>query len=144
MNVYLDTSVVLRVLLGQPDALPMWGKWEKAYSSRLWRVEALRTIERLRLTGALVDAESGKLRQAVERVHATLHLVAIAEDVLQRTEEGFPVVVGTLDGIHLATALLLRRTVPIRHFLTHDSQLGEAARVLGFDVLGVPPQAPPN
>jgi hypothetical protein len=50
MTVYLDTSVVLRVLFREPNPLDMWGKWEKAVSSSLWRVEALRTVDRLRLS----------------------------------------------------------------------------------------------
>jgi predicted nucleic acid-binding protein len=50
MTVYVDTSVVLRVLLREPNPVRIWGQWNKAYSSALWRVEALRTVDRLRLT----------------------------------------------------------------------------------------------
>jgi hypothetical protein len=37
MIVYVDTSVVLRILLHEPNPLGIWGKWNKAYSSALWR-----------------------------------------------------------------------------------------------------------
>jgi predicted nucleic acid-binding protein len=50
MTVYVDTSVVVRVLLREPNPVQIWGQWNKAYSSALWRVEALRTADRLRLT----------------------------------------------------------------------------------------------
>ena len=55
----------------------------------------------------------------------------------QRASETFPTVVGTLDAIHLATALAVREVEPIDLLLTHDAQLGTAARSLGFSVLGV-------
>ncbi len=42
-GVYVDTSVVLRVLLHEPNSVGIWGQWNKAYSSALWRVEALLT-----------------------------------------------------------------------------------------------------
>jgi len=48
MTVYVDTSVVLRILLHEPNPVTIWGQWSKAYSSALWRVEALRTVDRLR------------------------------------------------------------------------------------------------
>jgi hypothetical protein len=41
MTVYVDTSVVVRVLLREPNPVQIWGQWNKAYSSALWRVEAL-------------------------------------------------------------------------------------------------------
>jgi hypothetical protein len=34
-------------------------------------------------------------------------------------------------------ALLLQRQFSFDHFLTHDRQLGLAARALGFDVVGI-------
>jgi hypothetical protein len=46
-------------------------------------------------------------------------------------------VVGTLDAIHLATALAIREIENIDYWLTHDSQLGTAARSLGFNLMGM-------
>src|SRR5690242_13851723 len=57
MTVYVDTSVVVRVLLREPNPVRSWGQWNKAYSSALWRVEALRTVDRLRLTHDISDTE---------------------------------------------------------------------------------------
>jgi hypothetical protein len=58
------------------------------------------------------------------------------ERIMQRASETFPTVVGTLDAIHLATAISVRESEEIDLLLTHDSQLGIAARSLGFEVLG--------
>jgi hypothetical protein len=45
--------------------------------------------------------------------------------------------IGTLDAIHLATALIWRdRLGPLPEMLTHDATLGAAARAFGFDVRG--------
>jgi hypothetical protein len=46
-------------------------------------------------------------------------------------------VVGTLDAIRLATALSIREIEKLDSLLTHDSQLGTAAKSLGFEVIGM-------
>jgi hypothetical protein len=46
-------------------------------------------------------------------------------------------VVGTLDAIHLATALSIRELEKLDSLLTHDFQLGTGAKSLGFDVIGM-------
>ena len=137
MIVYLDTSVVLRVLLGEPNPTNEWGKWEKAYSSALWRVEALRTVDRLRLTHEITDIEVADLVRDVQTVNDTLAIYPLNDRILQRASETFPTVVGTLDAIHLASAIFIREVQGIDLLLTHDSQLGTAARSLGFKVVGI-------
>jgi predicted nucleic acid-binding protein len=136
MIVYLDTSIVLRVLFREPHPIDIWGKWDKAYSSALWRVEALRTVDRLRLLHEITDREVADLVRNVQIIHETFAIYPLDERVLQRASETFPTVVGTLDAIHLATAVSIREAQAIDLLLTHDSQLGTAARSLGFLVAG--------
>jgi hypothetical protein len=52
--VYVDTSVVLRVLFAQPDPLEEWSRWQEAYTSELMGV-ARRAVDRLRVEQALED-----------------------------------------------------------------------------------------
>jgi predicted nucleic acid-binding protein len=137
MTAYLDTSVILRILFREPNPVDVWGKWQRAFSSNLWRVEALRTVDRLRLSGELSDQEVADLVRDIRVVHETLAIHPLTERILRRASETFPTVVGTLDAIHLATALAIREVEPIDLLLTHDTQLGTAARSLGFSVLGV-------
>lgn len=137
MIVYLDTSVILRVLLREEKPIPLWGKWKKAHASRLWRTEASRTIDRLRHLGELGDEDVVRLQQEAQRIDETLHIASLTDEVLTRAGESFPTTLGTLDGIHLATALLLQRQFSFDHFLTHDRQLGMAAQALGFNVVGI-------
>jgi len=137
MTVYVDTSVVLRILFREPNPVEIWGKWDRGLSSRLWRVEALRNVGRLRLSGDLSDEELAGLVKEIQTVNETLGVYPVTERVLQRASETFPTVVGTLDAIHLATALAIREVEPIDLLLTHDTQLSTAARSLGFTVVGV-------
>ena len=68
MIAYVDASVLLRVALGQPDALPEWRKIEQGVSSALVTTESLRTLDRLRLRTNLADAEIGigfRIRQVL-------------------------------------------------------------------------------
>ena len=136
MIVYVDTSVVLRILFREPNPVGIWGKWDKAYSSALWRVEAMRTIDRLRLTHEINDIEVANLVRDVQLTHETFAIHPVTERIFQRASETFPTVVGTLDAIHLATALAIREIENLDYLLTHDSQLGTAARSVGFEVTG--------
>jgi predicted nucleic acid-binding protein len=139
MTVYVDTSVVLRILLHEPNPVGIWGQWNKAYSSALWRVEALRTVDRLRLTHEISDTEVAELVRDIQITHETFAIHPVTNQVFQRASETFPTVVGTLDAIHLATALSIREIENVDLLLTHDSQFATAARSLGFEVMGIDP-----
>jgi predicted nucleic acid-binding protein len=137
MTVYVDTSVVLRILLREPKPVGIWGQWNKAYSSGLWRVETLRTVDRLRLAHEISDFEVAELVHEIQITHATFAIHPVTNQIFQRASETFPTVVGTLDAIHLATALSIREIENIDYLLTHDSQLATAGRSLGFEVMGI-------
>lgn len=136
MIVYLDTSVVLRILIGEANPVSVWKKWDKAYSSALWRIEALRTIDRMRLTQEITDTEVAALVREVQIIHETLAICPIDDKILQRAGETFPTVIGTLVAIHLSSALSIREIDNLDAVLTHDLQLGTAASSLGFNVIG--------
>ena len=138
MNVYLDTSVALRRLLRQPDALSPWGHWARVYASALLRVEALRTADRLRLEGALDDGQRAELSRQIAILADSVHLVPVSDAILKRAAEPFPTVLGTLDAIHLATALAVETQEGVRlTLLTHDGQLAQAARSMNLPVAGI-------
>ena len=138
MNVYLDTSVILSRLLNQSNQLSSWGEWETCYTSVLTSVEFLRTVDRLRLNGSLTDQERVELQDQFKLVWGATHRVALSQDLLDRATAAMPTALGTLDAIHLVTALLV---VESRHvqlaFLTHDDQLAMGAHAMGFEVTGV-------
>ena len=129
---------MLRVVLGQAEPLPLWGKWDGACASELLGVEARRVLDRLRLEGALDDDEVGTFQSALARIERTLDGIRLTRLVLARAALPMATPVKTLDALHLASALLWReRRNPDVIFATHDPQQARAARALGFECVGV-------
>jgi predicted nucleic acid-binding protein len=137
MKVYLDTSVVLRKLFNEPGQISAWGKWQRAYASRIWLTEALRTVDRIRLEGRIADRDVAQLREELGIINDALYVIPVNEEILSRAGEAFPTTLGTLDAVHLASALMVRAATGLDRFLTHDRRLGLAAKSLGFSVEGV-------
>jgi len=135
VEVYIDTSVLLRVILGEAGRLRAWRRIVHPASSELVRVECLRTLDRARLAGALADDEVAERREAVEEMLSTFELVTLDRRILRRAAEPLPTTLGTLDAIHLASALALRMRRPELRVATHDDALAIAARAVGFTVL---------
>jgi predicted nucleic acid-binding protein len=125
VTTYVDASVLLRVVLGEPGMLRDWRRIRRPIASVLTRVECLRTIDRARHRFRLDPAEVDERRAAVM-------------EQLGRASEPFPTPIGSLDAIHLASAVLARNAIPELALATHDAELATAALALGFRVLGTP------
>jgi uncharacterized protein len=137
MNVYLDASVVLRKLQREPSPLAAWGQWEHAYSSVLLRVEVLRAIDRTRLKGTITDGEVADLTTTAHAIFDAVEFVPLRRFVLNRASQSFLTPLGTLDALHLATALGLVEVGGIDLvLLTHDTELAIAARGVNIPVEG--------
>jgi predicted nucleic acid-binding protein len=134
---YLDTSALLRLVLGEQGALEEMRSCAGLVSSELLAVESLRTIDRLRLQGALSVEEAASRRAIVAEWLEAVDLVLLQRPVLARASEPFPTPLGTLDALHLATALVwqdrMRQTVVMA---THGRDLALAARAFGLEVRG--------
>ena len=137
MIAYLDSSVILRVVLGQKGGLAQWRSIVTGVSSALAEVECLRTMDRLRLQGLLTVEEAAAGREAVYRIVEALEIVDLTPAVLRRASQPVPAPLGTLDALHLATADLWRESVGKTLVMaTHDRALALAARATGFTVIG--------
>ena len=137
MIAYLDSSVLLRIVLGQADRLKEWPKIETGVASALAEVECLRTLDRLRLRVGMSDEDLALRREAVYRLTEETTLVEPTRAVLQQAAQPLPTPLGTLDAIHLATAMLWRETRARDLVMaTHDQALAIAARAVGFPVVG--------
>ena len=140
MIAYVDASVVLRVALRQPDALPEWRQIEQGVASALIMTESLRTLDRLRLRARLADAEVASRRATILQLIASLELVEVDAVVLDRAAQPMPTELGTLDAIHLATAVLWKEMSRVDLVMaTHDGALGLAAQAHGLPVVGIAP-----
>lgn len=139
MIAYVDASVLLRLVLGQPRALREWRSIDTAVASALVEVECLRTLDRLRLRGGVSDRDLATRREVVFEVLRTFEVVEIERPVLARAALPLPTTLGTLDAIHLATAALWREWQGAEIVMaTHDATLATAARASGFGVIGAP------
>lgn len=138
MTAYIDTSALLRIVLREPGALDELRTCDALVSSELIAVESARTIDRLRLQGALTGEEAAARQRTVHEWLDAIDLVLLRTPVLSRACEPMPMPLGTLDALHLATALIWRdRMGSLPTLATHDTALGLAAQAFGFDVRGI-------
>jgi predicted nucleic acid-binding protein len=113
LNLYVDTSVLLRVVLGERGRLREWSRSERWISSELVRLECLCTIDRARVQLRLADRAVSARRAAVLEHLRAFELVRLQAPVLER--DRYPDLV----------------------LATHDEELAIAAEATGFDVVGV-------
>ena len=138
MTLYLDSSVVLRVLLAEKHRLDVWGRWERAFASELLGLEVRRAIDRLRILGHLDQRATAALLQHTATIEDAISIVSLTRTIIRRAALPMASPVRTLDAMHLATALVMReRSDRPLTFATHDVRQADAARTLGFSAIGV-------
>jgi predicted nucleic acid-binding protein len=138
VTAYVDASVLLRVALGQPDSLPDWKRIDRGVSSALIVTECLRTLDRLKLRAGLPDSEVATRRATILSLVASLEIVEIDSVILNRAAQPMPTELGTLDAIHLATAILWKESTRTELVMaTHDLALALGAQAHGLDIVGV-------
>lgn len=124
--IYLDTSVALAHLLAE-DRRPADALWsETLIASRLLEYELWTRIYARNLASSHGDA--------VRALLARVALLELAQPVLERALEPFPVALRTLDALHLAAADFLRRQGQTVAIASYDDRMLEAARKLGFPI----------
>jgi predicted nucleic acid-binding protein len=124
--VYIDTSALGRVLLGEPDKDTIQKTLEdfdQVTASRLLRIE----LRRVALKRGLLDRTGPLL--------ANIALIPLGDHILTAAETLVPASVGTLDAIHLATAVQLATDGELDALMTYDKQLADGAREHGITVL---------
>ena len=135
LKVCVDSSVVLREILGAPGRIPGWAAWDLAVASELVQVEAQRTLDRLRILGELTAEQVAQCVEDLSLWLSAFEIAPLDRLVLRRAGGPFSTPIGTLDAIHLATAQIwMERRNQELTFLTHDRQLALAARSSGVAV----------
>lgn len=137
MNIYIDSSVLLRKLLGEENAIKTFPVANCFVSSTLLRVECLRVLDRLRFKRLVEDAAMVEWRTHLFSILEGIELIDISPDVLDFACQPFPTAIRTLDAIHLSSAILWKRfkKQDITIF-THDTEMGLAARSFGIPIVG--------
>jgi predicted nucleic acid-binding protein len=122
--IYLDTSVVLAQVFDEAIA-PSTALWREALiSSRLLVYEFWNRVHARRLPSPQIE-EARALLEAISFVELT-------PPVLARALEPFPIMVATLDGMHLATMEYLRDGGAEIELASYDERLAAAAEALGI------------
>ena len=137
MRAYYDSSVALRHILSQPDRLGEFMQSEELLTSALARVEIRRTLDRVRLIHRLSDSDFLLLLDNFDRVESRTRHIDLSSALLERAGDSISVPVGTLDAVHLVSAVAWARENPGPFvFMTHDRQLSVAGRAMGLSILG--------
>jgi uncharacterized protein len=114
------------MLLDEPDKPAIEQQlddFDQRVASRLLRVELRR-----------VGAREGVLERA-DLLLTDISLVSMDEEILAAAETISPTSVGTLDAIHLATAVRLAKAGELDALMTYDKRLADGAREHGLTVL---------
>jgi predicted nucleic acid-binding protein len=124
--VYVDTSVLGRVLLEEPDKPAIEDAllaFEHRVSCGLLRIE----LRRLGLRTDRLDQANSLLTK--------ISLVPLDRRLLGAAETIAPPTVATLDAIHLAAAVRLHDGRELDALMTYDKRLADGARAHGIEVL---------
>ena len=83
----------------------------------------------------LAETDAAEVRATLTQAAARWALLEISSEVAARAEQAFPVEpVRTLDAIHLASALLLRHSIPDLIVVSTDDRIRANASELGFEL----------
>jgi hypothetical protein len=115
VKVYVDSSVVVRPIL---------------------IIECQRVLQRERMAGHLNDSEYSESVVLLEALLDRASIIELGPAVKRRAGGPFPTVIGTLDAIHLARALLSEGSEAGSELviLTYDAKLALCASSLGVRV----------
>lgn len=133
MTTYVDSSALLKNYFAEPDssiAERLLGSDSVLVTSWVTLIEVRRNLAR-ELRGAVLRAAKDQFAADLD----TMALVAVDETVCRTAAQiGEHLGVRSLDAIHLASAQ--RLAIPSLPFVTFDLRQAQAARSLGFVVLG--------
>ena len=138
MIAYIDASVIIRLVFNEPYPLAEWSQIDEGITSQLTRLECARTFDRHRIRG-LRTATIRTATQSADAILSRTYELEVTQHILQWAAKPLSTPLGTLDSIHLASASAYRRALgppQVIAFATHDRELAEAAKSLGFPVIG--------
>lgn len=137
MKAYIDSSIILRLILGEENAIKFPKNLDEFVTSEILKIECFRALDRIQRTLHIAEDELAQRYAALHSAIRSLRIIKFTEAISQRACESFPVTLKTLDAIHLASAILWQQQEQNDIlFLTHDKQLAKGALAVGLKVLG--------
>ena len=135
---YLDSSIVLAYLLEERDDIKMLNGTRDVASSRLLWTEVSRAVHCALQTQRLTANEATRVRRTFQELAAGISQITLGESVLQRADGPYPIIMHTLDAIHLASAeIWLRQHDSVLSWTAMsiwslDDRMNQCAAQLGF------------
>lgn len=136
MNCYVDSSVVLRYLLQGDKGLSRVKEFKETVSSELLYIECSRVLQRYRLEGLVSDKQLEEVYTHFQEIYDAFTIIEMSRPVKKRSADSFPTILGTLDAIHLSTAVLWAEQdrEPLVLF-TFDEQMKICAHAMGMHTI---------
>ena len=137
MICYLDSSVVLRNIFNADNAYREFGLFSKIGSSELLVIECNRVIDRYRLENILNDSQVASAKEFLKKLIEGIYVVEISESIKARAADTFPTIIGTLDAIHISTAIVWQEHENDEEMMivSHDRQMNVCAKALGYNII---------
>jgi hypothetical protein len=131
---YLDSSVVLRHILLGEETIRHALACGRVISSELLEIECRRVLHRYRLEGHLDDDGFLEASKRLGEVLAGVSLLSLSATVKRRAAGAFPLVINTLDALHLASAQVFSEAEAGETVLvfSHDGGMNRCVVALGF------------
>ncbi len=125
--VYLDASALVKLVLPEDETAALLAalrEWPDRVTSEIAQVEVVRAARR--------SSARAEVWRRAQSVMVAVHLLRMEDSILEAASTLAPARLGTLDAIHLASALSLE---PLAGIIVYDSRLAQAARDSGLKVL---------
>ena len=139
MNLYAESSAVLAWLLGDDggdEAREHLSTARLVLTSDLTLIECDRVLHRVAAVGELSEAEALGRRTLLSTAAEHWVVFAIDGEMAERARRPLPrEPIRTLDAVHIATALVIRRLVTGLRLLTLDERIRRNAVEFGFEVI---------
>ena len=138
MNLYIETSALLRWLFGGPRGEAVRALLSGAtriFSSRLTLVEAHGALIGAVLLGEITERISLEIEKDLAGAAARWTLVEILPEIVERAGRRFPSEpIRSLEAIHLATVVFLVPEAESLSIVSTDDRIGRNAPLLGLEL----------
>jgi predicted nucleic acid-binding protein len=133
---YVDSSVLLRYLLTDDREFERTREFERLGSSELLGIECHRVLQRYRLEGAIGDQQLQEAASYLMEICAGLTIFELSPQVKRRATQAFPTIIGSLDALHLSTAILWAELDPEPLvLLSANARLRTCAQAVGLHAI---------
>lgn len=136
MVAYLDSSVLLRYILLGDSGIKQVFECDMVVSSELLEIECRRVLHRYRLQNNIDDSGLVEALKRLETVLEGVSIILLSQKVKKRSADAFPVMIKTLDALHLSSAIIFQNSRPAEslYIFSYDIGMNRCARALGFPV----------